>query len=286
LHPEWAIAKKVNCQLRINSMASRSLGSMVLVCLLGTLVVEGRAQDSGTPPAATPDSSTSDGLSKASPPVTTDSPGDKSAATSPQPKPKLKSELAAFGAGCFWHVEDVFERLDGVKSAVSGYAGGNVPYPSYEMVHEGTTGHAETVVVEYDPNVISYEQLLKVFWSSHDPTSLNRQGPDVGPQYRSVIFYYNEEQRRAALASYRDLTRARVYRSRIVTDLVPMRAFFQAEDYHQDYYGGKPRATTRRRKTTPSKAKKTQAKVSKPSAAATESPRDQAETAPSPQPRT
>ena len=263
-------------------MVSRSLGSMVLVGLLGALFVDVRAQDSGTPPAATPETSPSDGLAKAAPPKTTDSPGDKSASKSPQPKPKLKNELAAFAAGCFWHVEDVFERLDGVKSAVSGYAGGNVPYPTYEMVHEGTTGHAETVVVEYDPNVISYEQLLKVFWASHDPTSLNRQGPDVGPQYRSAIFYYNEDQRKAALASYHDLTRARAYRSRIVTELVPMRAFFQAEDYHQDYYGGKPRAITRRRKTSSAKTKKTQAKLSKPATATTESPSDQPEPAPSP----
>jgi peptide-methionine (S)-S-oxide reductase len=274
--------EKSTCQIRSNSMSSRSLGSMVLVGLLGTLFVEVRAQDSGTPPAATPEASASDGLAKAVPPKTTDSPSDKSASTSPKPKPKLKNELAAFGAGCFWHVEDVFERLDGVKSAVSGYAGGNVPYPTYEIVHEGTTGHAETVVVEYDPNVISYEKLLKVFWASHDPTTLNRQGPDVGPQYRSVIFYYNEDQRKAALASYRDLTRVRAYRSPIVTELVPMRAFFQAEDYHQDYYGGKPQAVTRRRKTTTAKAKKTQAKISKPAAPTTESPRDQAESTPSP----
>jgi peptide-methionine (S)-S-oxide reductase len=275
---------KSTCQMRSNSMASRSLGSMVLVGLLGTLFVEVRAQDSGTPPAATSEASASDGLAKAVPPKTTDSPSDKSAFTSPQTKPKLKlkNELAAFGAGCFWHVEDVFERLDGVKSAVSGYAGGNVPYPTYEMVHEGTTGHAETVVVEYDPNVISYEKLLKVFWASHDPTSLNRQGPDVGPQYRSVIFFYNEDQRKAALASYHDLARANRSRSRIVTELVPMRAFFQAEDYHQDYYGGKPRAITRRRKTTTAKTKKTQAKLSTPAAATPESPRDQAESSPSP----
>jgi peptide-methionine (S)-S-oxide reductase len=265
-------------------MAPRSLGSMVLVGLLATLLVETRAQDSGVAPAATPEASPSDGLAKASPLVTPGSPNDKSASTSPQPKPKPKSELAAFGAGCFWHVEDVFERLDGVKAAVSGYAGGSVPYPTYEMVHEGTTGHAETVVVEYDPNVISYEKLLKIFWSSHDPTSLNRQGPDVGPQYRSVIFYYNEDQRRAALASYRDLTHARAYRSPIVTQLVPMKSFFQAEDYHQDYYGGKPRATTRRRKTTTAKAKKTQAKASIPAPTTTESSGNQAESVPSPQP--
>jgi peptide-methionine (S)-S-oxide reductase len=257
---------------------------MVLAGILGTLLVETRAQESVKPPAATPEASPSDGLSKASLPATTESSNDKSASTSPQPKPKPKSELAAFGAGCFWHVEDVFERLDGVKSAVSGYAGGSVPYPTYEMVHEGTTGHAETVVVEFDPNVISYEKLLKVFWSSHDPTSLNRQGPDVGPQYRSAIFFYNEDQRRAALASYRDLTRARVYRSPIVTELVPMKAFFQAEDYHQDYYGGKPLPTIRRRKTATSKAKKAQTKVSKPSAATTDSSGNQAESAPNAQP--
>ena len=225
-------------------MASRSLGSMVLVGRSGHSVCQGTCtrqwHAAGRNPRDVAERRPGKGSSAEN---NSDSPRDKSASTSTQPKPKLKNELAAFGAGCFWHVEDVFERLDGVKSAVSGYAGGNVPYPTYEMVHEGTTGHAETVVVQYDPNVISYEQLLKVFWANHDPTSLNRQGPDVGPQYRSVIFYYNEDQRKAALASYHDLTRARVYRSPIVTELVPMRAFFQAEDYHQDYYGGKPRAS-------------------------------------------
>jgi peptide-methionine (S)-S-oxide reductase len=108
-----------------------------------------------------------------------------------------KTEKATFGAGCFWHVEAAFEWLPGVKSAVSGYAGGSVPNPDYELVHTGMSGHAEVVQVEYDPAVISYQQLLKVFWSSHDPTQLNRQGPDIGTQYRSVIFYHNEAQRPA-----------------------------------------------------------------------------------------
>jgi peptide-methionine (S)-S-oxide reductase len=152
--------------------------------------------------------------------------------------PKL--EKATFGAGCFWHVEAEFEWLPGVKSAVSGYSGGDVPNPSYEMVHEGDTGHIEVVQVEYDPSVISYEQLLKVFWHGHDPTQWNRQGPDIGTQYRSAIFYHNEAQRKAALKSYRDLTTARAYRSPIVTLLLPMKAFFRAEEYHQNYYGGKP----------------------------------------------
>ncbi len=159
--------------------------------------------------------------------------------------PKL--EKATFGAGCFWHVEAEFEWLPGVKSAVSGYAGGSVPYPAYEQVHEGDTGHAEVVQVEYDPSVITYEQLLKVFWHGHDPTQWNRQGPDVGTQYRSVIFYHNEAQRKAALKSYRELTAARVYRGPIVTQLMPMKTFYRAEEYHQNYYGGQPDQAVARR---------------------------------------
>jgi peptide-methionine (S)-S-oxide reductase len=160
--------------------------------------------------------------------------GDSLGSTTP------KLEKATFGAGCFWHVEAEFEWLPGVKSAVSGYAGGEVANPTYEMVHEGDTGHIEVVQVEYDPSVISYEQLLKVFWHGHDPTQWNRQGPDVGTQYRSAIFYHNEAQRKAALKSYRDLTAARAYRAPIVTLLLPMKAFYRAEEYHQNYYGGKP----------------------------------------------
>ncbi len=160
-------------------------------------------------------------------------------------RPKL--EKATFGAGCFWHVEAEFEWLPGVKSAVSGYSGGNVANPSYELVHEGETGHAEVVQVEYDPAVISYEQLLKVFWHGHDPTQWNRQGPDVGTQYRSVIFYHNEAQRKAAIKSYKELTASGRYRAPIVTQLVPMKKFYRAEDYHQNYYGGKPDAPAARR---------------------------------------
>jgi peptide-methionine (S)-S-oxide reductase len=177
-------------------------------------------------------------------------------ATSAQPK----VEYATFGAGCFWHVEATFERLNGVMSAVSGYAGGHVRFPSYEMVHEGDTGHAEVVMVQYDPEIISYEDLLQVFWSHHDPTTPNQQGPDIGPQYRSIILYHNEAQRKAALKSYQDLVERRAFRKPIVTELVPLKAFYRAEDYHQDYYGGKPRAASRRHKTSVSKARKTQAK--------------------------
>jgi peptide-methionine (S)-S-oxide reductase len=164
--------------------------------------------------------------------------GESGSDTAENAPPKL--EKATFGAGCFWHVESAFEWLPGVKSAVSGYSGGSVPNPDYELVHTGYTGHAEVVQVTYDPSVISYEQLLKVFWSNHDPTQVNRQGPDVGTQYRSVIFYHTPAQREAALKSYRALTAARVFHGPIVTQLLPMRAFYRAEDYHQNYYGGKP----------------------------------------------
>jgi peptide-methionine (S)-S-oxide reductase len=185
-------------------------------------------------------------------------------------EPKL--EKATFGAGCFWHVEAEFEWLPGVKSAVSGYTGGHVPDPSYEMVHEGETGHAEVVQVEYDPSVISYEQLLKVFWHGHDPTQWMRQGPDVGPQYRSVIFYHNDEQKKAALKSYRELVAARAYRAPIVTQLMPMKAFYRAEEYHQNYYGGKDdrpvgRTSRSRRAATKSAQKKGAAATAKAPAA-------------------
>jgi peptide-methionine (S)-S-oxide reductase len=161
------------------------------------------------------------------------SPGDSAGSSAP------KLEQATFGAGCFWHVEHDFEWLPGVKSAISGYSGGQVANPSYEMVHEGDTGHAEVVQVTYDPSIISYEQLLKVFWNAHDPTQWNRQGPDVGPQYRSVIFFHSEAQRKAALKSYEQLVATRRFRSPIVTQLQPMKAFYRAEEYHQNYYGGK-----------------------------------------------
>jgi peptide-methionine (S)-S-oxide reductase len=182
--------------------------------------------------------------------------GDTAPADKAEPAQEPKYEYATFGAGCFWHVEAEFERLPGVRQAVSGYAGGMVPFPSYEMVHTGRTGHAEAVMVEFDPNKISYEKLLKVFWSIHDPTSLNQQGPDIGTQYRSVIFYHNQVQRRAALKSYDALNAARAFPRPIVTQLVPMRAFYRAEDYHQDYYGGprKQKATTTHAKKTHSKA--------------------------------
>jgi len=145
-------------------------------------------------------------------------------------------EKATFGGGCFWCMEAVFERIPGVKSVVSGYAGGHVPNPTYEMVCTGLTGHAEVIQIEYDPAVVSFEKLLSIFWVAHDPTTLNRQEDDFGPNYRSIILYHNDEQKEAAEKSYKDLTRRRVFRSPIVTELVPLTEFYPAEAYHQDYY--------------------------------------------------
>lgn len=142
--------------------------------------------------------------------------------------------VATFGAGCFWCVEAVFERLEGVLDVRSGYMGGSVENPTYEQVCSGRTGHAEVVQVRFDPSRIRYEELLDWFWRSHDPTTLNRQGPDVGTQYRSVIFYHDEAQREAAERSKAD-AQAR-FSSPIVTEIAPAGTFWEAENYHQDYY--------------------------------------------------
>lgn len=157
-------------------------------------------------------------------------------AAKPEEDAKPRTEKATFGGGCFWCLEAVFERVPGVKSVVSGYSGGNVKRPSYEMVHTGTTGHAEVIQIVFDPEVVSYEDLLEVFWHCHDPTTLNRQGPDEGTQYRSIILYHNEDQKEAALASYRELTASRAFADPIVTQLVPFKVFYPAERYHQDYF--------------------------------------------------
>lgn len=151
-------------------------------------------------------------------------------------KSKGQTERATFGGGCFWCTEAVFERIPGVKSVVSGYAGGRVPYPTYEMVCSGLTGHAEVVQIEFDPDVVSYEKLLKVFFAAHDPTTPNMQADDVGTNYRSIILYHSEEQKQAALKYYKDLTARKVYHAPIVTELVPMNGFYPAEPYHQNYY--------------------------------------------------
>jgi peptide-methionine (S)-S-oxide reductase len=151
-----------------------------------------------------------------------------------------QAEKATFGAGCFWCVEAMFAKLDGVQSVVSGYSGGTKRNPSYEEVCTGTTGHAEVAQITFDPMKISYERLLEMFWKSHDPTTLNRQGVDVGEQYRSAIFYHDEKQREAAERS--KLEAQKMFENPIVTEIQPLKEFYPAENYHQDYYRNNPNA--------------------------------------------
>ncbi|MCC5848393.1 MAG: peptide-methionine (S)-S-oxide reductase MsrA [Verrucomicrobia bacterium] len=156
------------------------------------------------------------------------------------PNPKLQE--ASFGGGCFWCVEAFFQRLKGVDKVVSGYQGGTVARPTYNEVTSGRTGHAEVVKVTFDPEVIQYEDLLEVFFAIHDPTTLNRQGNDVGTQYRSVIFTYGEAQNAAAKAKIKKLTEAKTFDDPIVTQVEEAPTFYKAEDYHQNYFRRNPNA--------------------------------------------
>lgn len=152
----------------------------------------------------------------------------------------MAKETATFGAGCFWCTEAIFKELKGVEKVIPGYAGGTMPNPTYAEVCSDTTHHAESVQVTFDPKVISYKDLLNVFWSVHDPTTLNRQGNDVGTQYRSVIFYHNENQKQEAEQS--KLEAQKFWKDPIVTPIVPFTNFYPAEDYHKDYYQKNPDA--------------------------------------------
>lgn len=147
----------------------------------------------------------------------------------------MRIEKATFGAGCFWGIESTFRQVKGVTSTAVGYLGGTFKNPTYEDVCTGETGHAEVVQVEYDPELVSYNDLLAIFWKNHNPTTLNRQGPDVGTQYRSAVFYHNEAQRQAAEASKESLGRSGVFSRPIVTEITPATEFYRAEDYHQQY---------------------------------------------------
>lgn len=147
---------------------------------------------------------------------------------------------ATFGSGCFWCTEAVFEAVKGVKSVVSGYAGGDISNPTYREVCSGRTGHAEVVQITYNPEIITYAELLEIFWKTHDPTTLNRQGADVGTQYRSVIFYHNDEQKEIAKDLKKKLDDSGAWDNEIVTEISPMSAFYKAEDYHQNYYDKNP----------------------------------------------
>jgi len=143
---------------------------------------------------------------------------------------------ATFGAGCFWHVEDIFTKTKGISSTKVGYIGGQLPNPTYEEVCTDKTGHAEAVQVEYDPDEISFEELLDVFWKNHNPTTLNRQGPDVGIQYRSAIFFHDEKQKDIAEKSKQTLDSSGVFNNPIITQIIPAPIFYAAEEYHQKYF--------------------------------------------------
>jgi peptide-methionine (S)-S-oxide reductase len=151
-----------------------------------------------------------------------------------------KTEFATFGGGCFWCLEAVFERIGGVVSVTSGYAGGHKENPTYDDVCSGNTGHAEVVQIGYNPETITYNDLLDLFWKAHDPTTLNRQGPDMGTQYRSIILYHNEMQKDAALKSKSELERSSRCNNPVVTEIVELKQFYPAEAYHQDYYEKNP----------------------------------------------
>lgn len=149
---------------------------------------------------------------------------------------KQKTALATFGGGCFWCTEAIFDRVDGVIKAVSGYSGGETQNPSYDQVCSGATGHAEVIQVTYNPDIISYLELLEIFFKTHDPTTLNQQGMDRGTQYRSIVLYHNNEQKEQAAEIINELNKAKIWRDPIVTEIVPYEAFYSAEAYHQEYF--------------------------------------------------
>lgn len=151
-------------------------------------------------------------------------------------------DTATFGSGCFWCSEAIFQRVNGVKSVASGYSGGKRPNPTYDQVSSGATGHAEVIQVTFNPQEVSYDQLLEIFWKTHDPTTLNRQGADVGTQYRSVVFYHNEAQKQIAESIKAELNTSGAWNNPIITEISPLTAFYKAENYHQNYYNNNKNA--------------------------------------------
>jgi peptide-methionine (S)-S-oxide reductase len=160
---------------------------------------------------------------------------------SQQPSQEKKLEVATLGAGCFWCTEAAFSIIKGVERIEPGYTGGNVPNPSYEEVSTGTSGHVEAAQITFDPKVISYKEILEIFFTIHDPTSLNRQGADIGTQYRSVIFYHNSEQKEIAEKMIEELNKEGIFDKSIVTSVEPLKVFYKAETYHKDYYKKHPK---------------------------------------------
>ena len=151
-----------------------------------------------------------------------------------------KTEVATLAGGCFWCLEAIYKKVRGVVKVVPGYSGGDTKNPTYEQVCSGTTGHAEAIQIEYDPLIIPYNEILKIFWQIHNPTTLNRQGNDIGSQYRSVIFYHNDKQKEIAESSKKDLQEANIWQNPIVTEIVPFKEFYIAEEYHHDYFKNHP----------------------------------------------
>ena len=145
-------------------------------------------------------------------------------------------EIATLGNGCFWCTEAIYKRIKGIESVLPGYSGGSVEKPSYEQVCRGNTGYAESIQIKFDPNIISFEKILDIFWHTHDPTTLNRQGNDIGTQYRSAIFYHNEKQKEIAEKSRNNLEKEKYYKDSIVTEITPFKNFYAAEQYHKNYY--------------------------------------------------
>lgn len=237
---------------------SRSLVAMLLILLTGCAVqaqesktaneARGTERSAGSAPggaeASKKDARGAESSSEPAPAgaeASAAKPSDRSETPSEPEKPKRgELERATFGGGCFWCMEAVFQRVPGVRQVVSGYSGGGVAFPSYAQVCSGMTGHAEVIDVVFEPAVVSYEKLLEVFWRSHDPTTPNAQGPDVGTQYRSIILYHNEKQRKAIVKVHKELKARRVLRGNVVTQAVPFQVFFPAEAYHQNYYNNHP----------------------------------------------
>ena len=145
-------------------------------------------------------------------------------------------EIAVFGAGCFWCIEAIFSQVEGIKDISVGYTGGHTKSPTYEEICKGNTGHAEVMRIEYDPSIVNYEDLLRIFWETHDPTTLNRQGNDIGTQYRSAIYFSNTEQQKIAENYKKQLEKDKVFKSKIVTEITKLGIYYEAENYHQDYY--------------------------------------------------
>jgi peptide-methionine (S)-S-oxide reductase len=154
----------------------------------------------------------------------------------PKQTPSKEREVATLGGGCFWCMEAIFSELEGVEKVESGYSGGTAAHPTYEQVCMGTTGHAEVVQINFDPKAISFKEILKIYFTMHDPTTLNRQGSDIGTQYRSIIFYHNNGQKATAEQVIKEMTEAKVWDSPVVTQIEPFKAFYKADDYHKDYF--------------------------------------------------